>query len=278
LNLVCYTLKKKNFCLSRYLVIFLPFIITSCASIKNTKYFKDAPDNQLTTDLAAVNYTEPKIQSDDILSINIQTVDPLATQVLTSGNVQNSVIGATSAGSTGSQTVSGYLVDNSGNVELPVLGKIKVSGLTTEMAREAIRTKASQYFKNPTVNLRFANFKITIVGEVAKPATYVLSNEKVNILDALGLAGDLTIFGKRENIVLIRQEEDGSRKLVRLDITNTAILSSPYFYLRQNDYIYVEPSKSKVVSSDAIQNRSISIITAVGASLISIIAILVSTR
>jgi polysaccharide export outer membrane protein len=271
-------LKNKIHYFNRYFFLFLPFIISSCASIKNTKYFKDAPDDKLVTELAAVNYVEPKIQSDDILSINIQTVDPLATQVLTSGNVQNSVIGATSAGSTGSQTVSGYLVDNSGNVELPVLGKIKVSGLTTEMAREAIRSKAAQYFKNPTVNLRFANFKITIVGEVAKPATYVLSNEKVNILDALGLAGDLTIFGKRENIVLIRQEEDGTRKLVRLDITNTSILSSPYYYLRQNDYIYVEPSKSKVVSSDAIQNRSISIITAVGASLISIIAILVSTR
>lgn len=271
-------LKKMKCNLKWCFIICLPIILSSCSSIKNVKYFKDIPDENQSTDLATLNYIEPKIQPDDILSINIQTVDPAATQVLTTGNLQNAAIGATSAGSTGSQTVSGYLVDHSGNVELPVMGKIKLSGLTTEQAREEIRTQASNFFKNPTVNLRFANFKITILGEVAKPATYVISNEKINILDALGLAGDLTIYGKRENIVLIRQLEDGSRKLVKLDITKSEILNSPYYYLRQNDYLYVEPGKSKIVASDAIQNRNISIITAVTASLISLIAIIISTN
>jgi len=277
-NLFIVLLKKINYIPKLFFVVCFPLILSSCSSIKDVKYFKNIPDANQVTDLAAVNYIEPKIQADDILSINIQTVDPLATQVLSNGNLQNSAIGATSAGSTGSQTVSGYLVDHSGNVELPVLGKIKVSEQTTEQARETIRSRASLYFKEPTVNLRFTNFKITILGEVTKPATYVISNEKINILDALGLAGDLTIYGKRNNIVLIRQEDDGTRKLVKLDITNSDILSSPYYYLRQNDYLYVEPSKSKVASSDAIQNRNISITTAIGASLISVIAILLSTR
>jgi polysaccharide export outer membrane protein len=250
----------------------------SCSSIKNIKYFKDIPDTKSVTQLAELNYKEPQIQSDDILSVNIQTVDPLATQVLTMGNVQNAAIGATSAGSTGGQTVSGYLVDHAGNIELPVMGKIKVAGLTTEQAREEIRSHASLFYKNPTVNLRFANFKITILGEVAKPGTYVVSNEKVNILDALGLAGDLTIYGKRESIVLIRQHDDGQRELIKLDITKSDILNSDYYYLRQNDYLYVEPNKSKIASSDAIQNRNISIITAIGASLISVIAILLSAN
>ena len=271
-------LKNMKFSLKWCVCLYLPLIFTSCSSIKNVKYFTDIPDSQKVTNLSNLKYVEPRIQPDDILSINIQTVDPAATQVLATGTLQNSAVGATTAGSTGSQTISGYLVDNSGNIELPVLGKIKVSTLTTEQAREKIRTRAAELFKDPTVNLRFANFKITVMGEVAKPGVYVASNEKVNILDALGLAGDLTIYGKRENITLIRQFEDGSRKMMHLDITNSEILNSPYYYLRQNDYLYVEPSKTKIASSDAIQNRNIGIFTTLGSLLISIVAIVVSAK
>lgn len=261
-----------------YCFILTIAIFSSCSSIKNVKYFKDIPNNKLETVLQNVPYTDLKIQPDDIISVNIQTIDPAATQVLNLGNLQNAAIGSTSAGSTGGQNVSGYLVDHNGNIELPILGMIKVGGLTTEEAREVIRAKAGLYLKNATVNIRFANFRVNIVGEVAKPATYVISNEKVNILDALALAGDLTIYGRRDNITLIRQDEDGNRKFIRLDLTNSEILNSPYFYLRQNDYIYVEPSKSKVVASDAIQNRNFSIATAIGASLISVIAILLTAK
>lgn len=271
-------LKKIDLTLRWCFVIYIPIILSSCSSIKNVKYFTDIPDSQKVTNLVTLHYEEPHIQPDDILSINIQTADPTASQVLATGTLQNSAVGATTAGSTGSQTISGYLVDNSGNIEVPVLGKINVSGLTTEQARQEIRTRASKLFKDPTVNLRFANFRITVVGEVAKPGVYIASNEKVNILDALGLAGDLTIYGKRENIALIRQFADGSRKMIKLDITKSEILNSPYYYLRQNDYIYVEPIKSKVVSSDAIQNRNINIITAVTAALISLVAVLISTN
>jgi polysaccharide export outer membrane protein len=259
-------------------IMCIPIILSSCSSIKNVKYFNDISDTTIITHLADLKYVEPKILPDDILSINIQTVDPSASQTLTQGNVQNSAIGATSNGSTGAQTIAGYLVDNQGNVEMSVLGKIKISGLTTEQARELIRERATQFYKNPTVNLRFANFKITILGEVTKPGTYVVSNEKVNILDALGLAGDLTIYGKRENVVMIRQNDNGSRELIRLNLTRSDVLNSPYYFLKQNDYIYVEPSKSKIVSSDAIQNRNISIITAITASLISLLAIIISTN
>jgi polysaccharide export outer membrane protein len=260
------------------LIVLSVITLSSCSSIKNVQYFKDIPNNKLETVLQNVPYTDLKIHPDDIISVSIQTIDPGATQVLNLGNLQNAAIGSTSAGSTGGQNVSGYLVDQKGNIELPILGMIKVSGLTTEEAREAIRAKAALFLKNATVNVRFANFRVNIVGEVAKPATYVISNEKVNILDALALAGDLTIYGRRDNITLIRQEEDGTRKFIRLDLTNSEILTSPYFYLRQNDYIYVEPSKSKVASSDAIQNRNFSIATAIGASLISVIAILISAK
>lgn len=265
-----------KFSLKWCLLIYLPIILTSCSSIKNVKYFKDIPDTVTITRLAALTYIEPKIQPDDILSINIQTADAAATQILQAGNVQNAAIGVSSIGTTGSQSVSGYLVDLNGKIELPVLGKISISGLTTEQAREVIRSKAAEYYKNPSVNLRFANFRITVLGEVAKPGTYVVSNEKINVLDALGLAGDLTIYGKRDNISLIRQNEDGTRDLVKLDITKSEILNSPYFFLRKNDYLVIEPSKSKVASSDAIQSRNISIATAIGASFITIIAVLLN--
>ena len=265
--------------------IFLSLVIAaftllnlSCSSIKNVKYFTDIPDTARYTSLNRLNYVDPLIQPDDIMSINIQVTDPTATQVIATGNVSNSAVGSTTAGSTGSQTINGYLVDESGNVEIPVLGKVKLKGLTTEQAREVVRARASLYFKDPTVNVRFANFRITVLGEVAKPATYVVPNEKITILDALGLAGDLTIYGRRDNVLLIRQYDDGRRETIRLDLTKSSVLNSPYYYLRQNDYIYVEPTKAKIVSSDAIQNRNISIITAVGASLISVIAILLSTN
>jgi polysaccharide export outer membrane protein len=268
---------KGNIFLS-LVIIGVTFLNLSCSSIKNVKYFTDIPDTARYTQLNKLKYVDPLIQPDDIMSINIQVADPVATQVIATGNVSNSAVGSTSAGGTGSQTINGYLVDESGNVEIPVLGKIKLQGVTTEQAREVVRTRASLYFKDPTVNVRFANFRITILGEVAKPATYVVPNEKITILDALGLAGDLTIYGKRSNVLLIRQYDDGRRETVRLDLTKSDVLNSPYYYLRQNDYIYVEPTKAKIVSSDAIQNRNISIITAVGASLISVIAILLSTN
>lgn len=253
-------------------------LLSSCSSIKNIKYFSDISDTTKLTQLANLRFVEPVILKDDILSINIQTVEPLATLNVTQGNLQNSAIGSSSAGSTGGQAVSGYLVDDKGTIELPVIGKVTVAGLTTEQARELIRAKAGNYYKNPTVSLRYANFKITVLGEVNRPAIYVVPNEKVNILDALGLAGDLTVFGKRENVVLIRQQMDGSRTLVRLDLTKSEILNSPYYFLRQNDYIYVETSKSKIASSDAIQNRNISVLTAAAGILVSIVAIVISSR
>jgi polysaccharide export outer membrane protein len=259
-------------------IIGVTLLNLSCSSIKNVKYFTDIPDTARYTKLANLKYVDPKIQPDDILSINIQVADPIATQVIATGNASNSAVGSSTAGSTGSQTVNGYLVDPSGNVEIPILGKIKLEGLSTEQAREEVRTRASVFFKNPTINVRFANFRITVLGEVAKPATYVVANEKISILDALGLAGDLTIYGRRDNVLLIRQYDDGRRETVRLDLTKSDVLNSSYYYLRQNDYIYVEPLKAKIVSSDAIQNRNISIITAIGASLISVLAILLSTN
>src|SRR5690606_13432793 len=147
-----------------------------------------------------------------------------------------------------------------------LIGKVQVVGLTTYQAREKITKLAEQYYKDPTVQVRFANFKVTVLGEVTRPATYTVPNEKVTVLDALGLAGDMTIYGKRENVLLVR-EQNGQKELVRLNLNDSEVFSSPYFYLRQNDVIYIEPGKAKAAANNAARTQTFAIIV----SLVSVL-------
>lgn len=252
-------------------------ILTSCSGIKNYKYFQDIPDSLVTKKLSMATYKEPKIQSDDILYIAIQTMDASVGASINAlnGPVQsiNGVSGNLSgAGVTSNQGATyGYLVDKQGNVTLPVIGDVSIKGLTTQQARELLTQKAEKYFKNPSVIVRFANFKVTILGEVQKPGSYVVPNERVSVLDALGYAGDLTIYGKRENILLLRHQEDGTTSAVRLNLNKSDLFQSPYFYLQQNDQLYVEPNKAKITNSDGTQLRTVSIVSA-ALSLLIVIA------
>ena len=168
-----------------------------------------------------------------------------------------------------SDNIPGFRVDKTGHRELPMAGKIKVDGLTTAEVRELIKTKATTYYKNPVVNVRLANFRVTVLGEVLRPGTYTVSNENITLLDAIGMAGDLTIYGKRENVLLIRKE-DGQLKYLRFDLNSSSTFRSPYFILHQGDVIYVEPNKSKVASTDVAKLRSYSLI-ATGISLLIVI-------
>lgn len=249
---------------------FTLFFLSACNSYKNVAYFTDISDTVGNAKIAGEQYVQPVIQPDDVLSIIVQTLDPLSTAPVNQPIVVPS-IGSSSASSIGNQQVSGFLVDKQGEVQLAMVGKVKLSGLTTDQARDLLTEKVSRFYRDPSVQVRFANFKITLLGEVAKPATYTVPNEKITVLDALGLAGDLTIYGKRENILLIR--ENGSEKnFVRLNINSSSIFKSPYFYLKQNDVIYVEPTKGKAASTDAARNRTITII----ASLISVAIVAIS--
>ena len=157
------------------------------------------------------------------------------------------------------QSVPGFMVDKEGMIELPVAGKVKVAGLTTSAIRDTIQRRVSNYYKDPVVNVRFANMGITIIGEVKQPATYVVTNEKISIIDIIGLAGDLTVYGKRDNVLLIR-DSAGTKQYVRFDLNSSKTLSSPYFYLRQGDVVYVEPNKQKITSTDFIRVRNYAII------------------
>lgn len=240
-----------------YTMTLLAFL-SSCASTENVPYFKDISLAEQSVLANTAAYSDPKIQTDDILSISIFTIDPQSTAMINQVS-SSQVLGSSSATAIGQQQISGYLVDKNGEVELAVIGKIKLAGLTTYEARDLIREKVKEFYKDPSVQVRFANFKVTILGEVARPAAYTLPNEKVSILDALGLAGDLTIYGKRENILLIR-DNNGKKEFARFSLNSSELFSSPYYYLKQNDVIYIEPNKGKAASLNTARTQTFAIV------------------
>ncbi len=248
-------LTLKNF----IFVCILTLLICSCASSKKIRYFRDVADTTHGSKIPATVFKDPVIQPDDILSISIQTIDPQNSLIINQMAGAMPSVGSSSASSIGQQLVTGFLVDKEGNVELAMIGKLKVGGLTTTDARDTLRKKAALYFKNATVNVRFANYKITVLGEVNRPATYTVPNEKVTLLDALGLAGDLTIYGKRNNVLLIR-DNNGKKEFERFDLNSSDIFQSPYFYLKQNDVIYVEPNKAKAASLNAARVQTYALV------------------
>jgi polysaccharide export outer membrane protein len=163
----------------------------------------------------------------------------------------------------------GYLVDQNGEVDFPVVGRVKLGGLTREQAVNKLTEAVNQYVKSPIVTVRLLNFKITVIGEVNRPSTFTVPTEHINVLEALGLAGDLTPYGRRENILLLR-EKDGVRTTTRLNLNSKVLLNSPYFYLQQNDLLYVEPDKIKEVQASTNQ-RAFSIAAIAASVLVALV-------
>ena len=231
---------------------FLLFIIfltlSSCSSTRNLVYFSNLDSSEKSVEQIK-NKPDQIIQSDDLLSITISSLNSESNALFNNGVLQT-------AGSAGASTVSarsyeGYLVDRSGNINFPVIGTIMLGGLTKEKAIEKITVKIKEYIKNPVINIRFLNFKITVVGEVNHPSTFIVVSEKINLMEALGQAGDLTPYGKRSNLLIIR-EENGVRSTARVNLNDKNALSSPYYYLHQNDILYVEPIKAKILQGSPI--------------------------
>ena len=258
--------------------ILLVCALTSCHVDKKITYFRDAPDSIYvqSKNIAGAAYLTPQIHPADLIQISILTLDPETNSVQTASNTSSFAVQPGSSQSPGGQlaNVTGFLVDNEGFVELPVVGKIKLAGMTTSEARDTIHNRVAIFYKNPVVNVRFANFNITVLGEVARPASYVVPSEKVSIIDAIGMAGDLTIYGRRENVLLVR-DSAGQKQMVRFNLNSTETFKSPYFYLKQGDMVYVEPSKSKVASTDAARTRNL---TLIGAGLSVLIVLFSSIR
>jgi polysaccharide export outer membrane protein len=264
------TKEQKRRSLLCLMIFTASLFLASCETTKKVAYFQDISSDQQSELANTAKFTEPVIQSDDILSISIFTTDPISNLIV---NQAASQAISTSVGSISSLAAtpptSGFLVDKNGDIDLSVVGKVKVNGLTTYQARDLIKEKSAIVYTSPNVQVRFANFKVTILGEVARPASYVIPNEKVSVLDALGLAGDLTIFGKRENVTLIR-DKGGKKEFARLNLNSKEIFNSPYYYLKQNDVLYVEPNKGKAASLNQARTQTY----ALAGSLLSVLVVL----
>ncbi len=211
-------------------------------------YFSNLEEDDLKQNTTITNEVLPTIQPDDLLSITVNTLSPESNQLFNQG-VLGTLGSSIASGSSGTQSIDGYLVDKNGEINFPVIGKLKIGGLTKADATDTIQNILSRdYVKNPTVNIRFLNFKVTIIGEVKTPSTVTILTEKLNIMEALSLAGDMTGVGKRENVLIIR-EKDGVRNFIRVNLNDKDLVSSPDYFLQQNDIVYVEPDKFKAAQS-----------------------------
>ena len=222
-------------------------LLAGCSSYRNVPYLqKPQIVNNFGEELSLY---DARIMPKDLLVITVNTTDPLVAAPFNL-IVQSSI--STSVTATTQPALQQYLVDNNGEINFPVLGRLKVGGMTKREAENLIKERLKPYVVNeePIVTVRMVNYKIAVLGEVNRPGMFTISNEKVNILEALAMAGDMTIYGVRDDVKLIREREDGKREIIKLNLTNAAIVTSPYYYLEQNDIIYVKPNKMKAKNAD----------------------------
>lgn len=224
------------------------FLILSCASKKEVVYFQDAQQFETLIDNGGTFNTKFKV--DDLVSIHVSTLDSEASAPF------NLFRGAGEGGIRPEQV--NYLVDKNGEIDFPVIGKLMIVGLSPSETRALLREKLADYLKNPIINIRIQNFTVTILGAVNRPGTYNVNGEQITILEALGLAGDINIKGRRDNVMVIR-DFDGTKVYNRINLNQKGALRSPVYYLTQNDVVYVEPNRSGKTESTLDQRASIAV-------------------
>lgn len=247
---------KRMSCRNVFLVMFAVLLAaTSCTSYKKVPYLQNSSE----IDYAAIDTKlhEPTIQPQDLL--NIVIVNP----VDGTSSLSYNLISPTDASDRGmyltsQPTLQNYIVDNDGVVTIPNVGRVKIAGLTIPEAEKLILGKVEGAFEaTPSVTVRFVNFKISVLGEVNAPGSFTIKNGKVNLFDALALARDLTIYGERDNVKIIRENKDGERSINEVNLNDANIITSPFYYLQQNDVVYVTPNKSKARNSDIGSSTSL---------------------
>ena len=264
---------KKNV-ISFSIFALMILMLASCAGSKKVAYFQNAVDGVVKQ---SEGLYDAKIMPKDILTITVSTTNPEAATPfnLTISNTLN----ATGQMYSGSGVLQTYLVDNNGEIEYPVIGKIKVAGLTKNECQELVKSKIKAFLaedEDPIVTVRMSSYRVTIIGEVRSPGVIPVGTEKMSILEALASAGDLTIYGKRDDVMLIREEANGQKTVHRLNLNDANIISSPYYYLQQNDIVYVEPNgvqakNSAIGSSTTIWFSFVGIVTSVASLLVNIL-------
>ena len=255
--------------LNKSLLLFVTVLtLASCASHKNVAYFQNSDE----VDLSQSKYLyDARIMTKDQLTITVSTTNDEAAAMF---NLTVPTPYTTNSRSTYSQAMlQSYLVDNDGMISFPIIGQIHVGGLTKAECEKMIQDRIRPFMadvENPIVTVRMTGYQISVIGEVARPGTFTVSREKISILEALAQAGDLTIYGQRHNVQLIREDPTGQKSIHVFDLTDANIINSPYFYLQQNDVIYVTPNKVKA------QNSSVGSMTTLWFSATSILISLTS--
>lgn len=231
------------------------FLLTGCTSYEKIPFLQDVEAVNETKEIPPLY--DAHIMPKDLLTITVNTTDPEAATPFNL-TVQSTFTSNQTQLVTQQAALQQYLVDNQGNIDFPVLGELHIGGLTKKGAEELIQEKLKLFLKEtPIVTVRMVNYKISVLGEVNKPGTFTINNEKVNVLEALAMAGDMTIWGLRENVKLVRENENGKREIKILNLNQADIVDSPYYQLQQNDIIYVSPNKTKAKNSDIGQSTSL---------------------
>ncbi len=257
-----------------YILLALPLLLGSCSMHKHIPYFKGL---ESTDSIIGATQHEARICPDDMLSITVSGIDP---EVVAPFNLP--VVAYMSPNSDKlyqTPTFQPYLVDIDGNINFPILGKVKVGGLKKSEAIAHLKSLLDVYLNDPIITMQFMHYKITVLGEVARPGSYTISNERITLMEALGLAGDMTVFGRRDNVLLIRENTGGSKAFVRINLNSTDLLSSPYYYLQQNDVLYVEPNKTRLSAAASVNvSLYLSAISTLASMVTVIVAIVNSNK
>ena len=244
--------------------------LASCSAPKEVLYLQDIAS--IKEENIDKNY-EVIIHKDDLLAILVNSKDPELALPFNMPVVTYQI----GAQTTAQQRLLGYLVDQNGDIDFPILGKIHVEGLTRMQVTELIKQKlmSEDLIKDPIVTVQFLNFKVSVMGEVTRPGTFDISGDRITLLEALSMAGDLTIYGRRDRVAVIR-EKDGKRRILYHDLRSSDIFQSPCYYLQQNDIVYVEPNKAKTGQSRINSNNSVGVWLSTVSVLASITSLMVT--
>ena len=232
--------------------------LAGCQSYKKVPYLQDIRQAEAATGESVASLYDARIMPKDLLTIVVSCPEEPELAEPFNLTVSSPASNSANRNTTTQPVLQQYLVDNAGNVDFPVLGTLHLGGLTKSEAEQLIKDKLSPQFRQmPIVTVRMVNYKISVIGEVAKPGTFTISNEKVNVLEALAMAGDMTVWGLRDNVRLIREGADGKQEIVTLDLNKAETILSPYYWLQQNDIVYVTPNKAKARNSDIGNSTSL---------------------
>lgn len=263
----------KYFLLLKKTMVFLVVLfVISCKPAKELVYYQNI--DGLAASEKKSSY-EIKIQPDDLLMIIVSAEDPESALPFNLTAVSVPTNSGSNTFTRGQESIQTYLVDAAGTIDFPVLGKLQVGGLSRSELMQMLESKISKYIKNPIINIRLTNFKVSVQGEVTNPGTFSVNSDRVTLIEAISMAKDLTIYGKRDNVLIIR-EVNGVKSYNRVDLTKADFINSPYYYLAQNDVVYVEPNKVRI--NGAAVGSNTGVIISVTSLIITLITLIVTAK